>query len=95
MSVDRTTPTAGTVTGTEYGAGVNEEVAALWDQVLTKLGTVVGGNTITAAATPTLTALADGQSFALIPTTNNTTAVTLNIDSLGAKALSRLHWAGH
>lgn len=57
----------------------------------TKLGTVAGTNTITAQATPTLTAYADGQTFRFIAAGANTGATTLNIDSLGAK---NVFWNG-
>lgn len=49
------------------------------------LGSVSGTNTVTATASPTLTAYASGMSFVLIPAVTNTGATTLNIDSLGAK----------
>lgn len=51
----------------------------------TILGTIAGTNTITAQATPTLTAYASGQTFRFVPAGTNTGATTLNIDSLGAK----------
>lgn len=49
------------------------------------LGTIAGTNTITAQATPTLTAYASGQTFRFPPAGTNTGATTINIDSLGAK----------
>ena len=85
MAANRGIATGGTVTGTEHAVDANDEFAALWDKALTKLGSVAGTNTITAAATPALTAYADGQSFAFIPAVNNSGAVTINIDSNGAK----------
>lgn len=51
------------------------------------LGTSSGTNTVTAAASPTLTAYAAGQTFRFIVGATNTDAVTLNIDSLGAESV--------
>jgi hypothetical protein len=56
----------------------------------TWLGT--GGGTadvITATATPAITAYAAGQSFKFIASSANTGAVTININSLGAKAVTK------
>lgn len=49
------------------------------------LGAVAGTNTITATASPTLSAYASGQLFILVPANSNTGSTTLNIDGLGAK----------
>jgi hypothetical protein len=53
------------------------------------LGSVTGTNTVTAAATPTAIfhEYRDGQQFMLKPAADNTGAVTLNINSIGAKAI--------
>ena len=48
-----------------------------------------GTDTITATASPTLTAYAAGQVFRFVAAGTNTGAVTLNIDSLGAKAVTK------
>lgn len=53
----------------------------------TILTDVQGTNTITASAVPTADALVDGQAYILEPANTNTGATTLNIDSLGAKAI--------
>jgi len=53
------------------------------------LNTITGTNTITATASPTLSAYATGQMFYFVAAGDNTTAVTLNIDGLGAKAVTR------
>ena len=50
-----------------------------------------GTNTVTASATPTLTALAAGQVFRFIPANTNTAATTLQIDSTAA---TNLFWKG-
>lgn len=51
------------------------------------LGSVAGTNTITASLTPAITAYAAGQRFTFIPASANTGASTININSVGAKAL--------
>ena len=53
------------------------------------LNSVSGADTITATASPTLAAYAAGQMFYFVAAGDNTTSVTLNIDSLGAKAVTR------
>jgi hypothetical protein len=57
---------------------------------VTKLLTSVSGtDTITAVGAPVVAAYAAGQMFYFVSTGDNTGAVTLNIDSLGAKAVTR------
>lgn len=51
--------------------------------------TAAGADTITGTVTPTLTAYATGQQFSFVAAGTNTTAVTLNIDGVGAKAVTR------
>lgn len=51
--------------------------------------TVAGTNTITGTMTPSLTAYATGNMFLFIAAASNTGPVTLNIDGLGAKAVTR------
>jgi hypothetical protein len=51
--------------------------------------TAAGADTITGTVTPTLTAYTTGQQFSFIAAGTNTTAVTLNIDGVGAKAVTR------
>lgn len=53
------------------------------------LASVAGTDTITASLSPALTAYANGQIFTLIPANSNTGAVTININGLGAKALTK------
>lgn len=62
----------------------------LYDKAPTTLGSVGGSaNAATATGTPTVDALAAGQSYWYKPTaTNTTTGPTLNIDSLGAANLA-------
>jgi hypothetical protein len=56
-------------------------------QTLWLTGSVTGTNTITAAATPTLSSYPSDGVFVLAPANANTGAVTLNIDSQGAKSV--------
>jgi len=49
------------------------------------LGTIAGTNTITAVASPVITAYASGQRFVFTPANTNSGATTINIDGLGAK----------
>ncbi len=51
--------------------------------------TVSGADTIVAAGTPALTAYAAGNAFNFVAAGANTGPVTLNIDSLGAKAVTK------
>jgi hypothetical protein len=50
---------------------------------------VSGTDTLTALGTPTLTAYATGNLFYFVAAATNTTSVTLNVDGLGAKAVTR------
>jgi hypothetical protein len=50
---------------------------------------VSGTDTLTALGTPTLTAYATGNTFYFVAAATNTTSVTLNVDGLGAKAVTR------
>jgi hypothetical protein len=53
------------------------------------LASVAGTDTITGTVSPTLTAYASGQVFYFTAAGTNTGATTINIDSVGAKALYR------
>ena len=78
---------------TGLGVGSAATDSATLSQVqstVTKLlASVSGTDTVTATASPTLTAYAAGQMFYLVAAGDNTTSVTLNIDALGAKAVTR------
>lgn len=91
MSLDRRTPTTTTDPGgiddDDYATEVDIEIHALWDRSCCALSSVAGTNTITAVSTPTLDAYATGMRFLLIPANTNTGAVTLNVDSKGARAV--------
>lgn len=94
----QTTATAnlpmGTFRHTNVGNGVARTDYAALGQVqnssATLIGTISGADTITGVMTPTLTAYTTGQSFKFVSAGANTGAVTLNIDSLGAKSVTKL-----
>ena len=92
----QTTPTAnipmGTYKITDLGVGTAATDAVRMSQIQsnsTTFLTAAGTDTITATASPTLTAYASGNLFTFVVANTNTTAVTLNVDSLGAKAITR------
>jgi hypothetical protein len=92
----QTTPTAnipmGTFKLTGLGVGSAATDSATVGQVqasTTKLVTVAGTDTITGTMTPALTAYTAGQMFYFVAGGANTGAVTLNIDGLGARNMTR------
>jgi hypothetical protein len=92
----QTTPTGnlpmGTFKFTGLGAGSAATDSANIAQVQNSFGsflTVAGTDTITATVSPALTAYAAGQMFAFVAANTNTGAVTINISSLGAKAITK------
>jgi hypothetical protein len=93
----QTTPTAnipmGTYKITGLGAGTAATDAVRLGQLqnfsTSTLITVAGTDTITGTVSPSLTAYTAGQIFSFVVGTTNTGAVTLNIDGLGAKAVTR------
>jgi hypothetical protein len=92
----QTTPTAnipmGTFKLTGLGVGSAATDSATVGQVqasTTKLITVAGTDTITGTLSPGLTAYTAGQMFYFVAGGANTGAVTLNIDSLGVKNMTR------
>ena len=60
------------------------------DAGLITLGSVSGTNTITGSLTPAITAYATGMMIQFIPAAANTGAVTINVNSVGAKAITKL-----
>jgi len=78
-------------TGLGVGSAATDSVnlSQVQSTVSKLLNTITGTNTITATASPTLSAYAAGQMFYFVAAGDNTTAVTLNIDGLGAKAVTR------
>jgi hypothetical protein len=83
----------GTYKITGLGAGTAATDAARVSQIqnfsTSTLITVAGTDTITGTVSPSLTAYTAGQIFSFVVGTTNTGAVTLNIDGLGAKAVTR------
>jgi hypothetical protein len=72
-------------------ATARDQYAALGqvqDSAATYLTSVAGTNTITASVSG-LTAYAAGQTFRFVAAGNNTGAVTININSIGAKAITK------
>ena len=59
------------------------------DGALNYLTSVSGTDTITATSAPVITAYAAGQRFAFIAAGANTGAATININALGAKAITK------
>jgi hypothetical protein len=63
--------------------------AQVQDGTLTYLTSVAGTNTITAVAAVGMTAYATGQKFTFVSAGANTGAATININSIGAKSLTK------
>ena len=78
-------------TGVSNGAARTDYAALgqLQDSAPLFLGTSSGTNTVTASATPAIAAYAAGQTFRFKAGGTNTGAVTLNLNSLGAKAVQK------
>ena len=78
-------------TGVSDAQAVTDYASAgqVQNNALTNLTTIAGTNIITAVAPLGMSAYATGQQFALIATGANTGAVTLNINGIGAKAITK------
>ncbi len=78
---------------TGLGAGTDATDSANLSQVQSTvvklIGTISGADTITGSLVPALTAYAAGQMFYFVAAGDNTGAVTLNINSLGAKNVTK------
>lgn len=93
----QTTPTANLPMGTYRHTGVGNGVAATdytalgqaQSSAYTLIGSISGTDTITGSLTPVLTAYAAGQKFSFVSAGANTGAVTININSLGAKNITK------
>ena len=83
----------GTYKITNLGVGTAAADAVRFSQLqnfsTSTLITVSGTDTITGTVSPTLTAYAAGQIFSFVVAATNTTSVTLNIDAVGVKAITR------
>lgn len=55
----------------------------------TLIGSVAGTNTITGTVTPAITAYVAGQTFKFVAAASSTGAVTINLNSLGAKDITK------
>lgn len=79
------------ITGLGAGTAATDavRVGQLQNFSTSTLITVAGTDTITGTVSPSLTAYTAGQIFSFVVGTTNTGAVTLNIDGLGAKAVTR------
>jgi hypothetical protein len=92
----QSTPTANIGMGnfkiTNLGAATLSTDAVRYGQLQSnadKLLTVTGTDTLTATSSPALTAYAAGNMFSFVVANTNTGAVTINIDGLGAKSITR------
>ena len=93
----QTTPTANLpmggfkLTGMGLGTSATDSIRLGQAQAaaFSLLASVTGVDTITAAGSPTVTAYAAGQSFRFVSAGANTGAATINIDSLGAKSITK------
>ena len=92
----QSTPTANIGMGafkiTNLGAGTVASDSARLDQVqggAATFITVAGTDTLTGTTTPALAAYATGNQFSFVVANTNTGAVTLNVDGIGAKAITR------
>lgn len=82
LFTDATSTTPGT---TIVSSWLNDVNTATYD----RLTSVAGTNTITATGPTSMTAYAAGQNFYIVPAASNTGAVTLNINGLGAKNVTK------
>lgn len=92
----QTTPTAnipmGTFKITGLGAGSAATDAAQYGQLqagATTIATVTGTDTLIGTLTPAIAAYAAGNLFSFVAANTNTGAATININSLGAKSITK------
>lgn len=92
----QTTPTAnipmGTFKITGLGAGSAATDAAQYGQLqngATTIATVSGTDTLTGTLSPAPTAYATGNLFSFVAVATNTGAATINLNSLGAKSITK------
>jgi hypothetical protein len=93
----QTTPTANIpmgnnkITGLAVGTAATDaaNLSQVQSTVAKLVNSVSGADTITGTMSPTLAAYATGQMFYFVAAGANTGAVTINIDSLGAKSITR------
>ena len=75
--------------GVGSAAGDSANLSQVQSTVTKLLTSVSGADTITAVGAPVVAAYVAGQMFYFVATGDNTTSVTINIDGLGAKAVTR------
>jgi hypothetical protein len=75
--------------GAGSAAADSANLSQVQSTVVKLLASVSGTDTITAVGSPTVAAYAAGQMFYFVAAGDNTGAVTINIDSLGAKNVTR------
>jgi len=93
----QTTPVANLPMGSYIHTGVGNATARtnyasagqVQDGSFQYLTSVTGTNTVTALASLSMSALAAGQVFRFIVAATNTSSVTLNINSIGAKSITK------
>lgn len=93
----QTTPTANLPMGGYRHTNVGDasartdyaKVSQVQDGGYVSLSSVSGADTITAVCSPAISAYASGQSFKFVSAGANTGAVTLNINGLGAKSVTK------
>jgi len=77
-------------TSTYVQIGSYDSIPAINDTTsISNLITVAGTNTLTGLATPALGGYATGAQFSFIAQNNNTAAVTIDIDTLGVKSITK------
>lgn len=70
--------------------GSYDNIPAINDvTTVNNLLTVTGTNTLTALGVPTIQAYTTGAQYSFVAQNNNTSAVTINIDALGAKSITK------
>jgi len=79
------------ITGLANGSAADDSatIGQVQGNTFAMLGAVSGADTITATASPPITAYATGQTFRFVSAGANTGAVTLNINALGAKSVTK------
>jgi hypothetical protein len=92
----QTTATAnipmGTFKFTGLGAGTNATDSAQYGQLqagATTIATVTGTDTLTGSLIPAIAAYATGNLFSFVAAATNTGAATINLNSLGAKSITK------
>ena len=70
-----------------WATDVRQEIEALWENSFTQVSSIAGTDTITGSASPAIAAYVTGQKFTFTPAADNTGAVTVNWNSVGAKSL--------